>query len=258
MHERKAVLRKRTEYAVRDFFEKRMVRNCDFLMIMSEEFKRLFFQDVGIPYLCLPMGYSASDLPELELAENPVKKLIYTGAIDQLLQTDLLVQAMSELTEPFQLDIYTASDNAAVERIRKIAAGDSRIKVLPALPRRELFRRMAGYDVGIGMKPENPVYNVSSPTKTVEYYAIGLPALVNYLPEYRILFDDSSAFFCDFTPDGIREGVRRILQADKKTLVAMGAKGRQTIEEARNYRTLSEQVFNFLQGLPRPERAAEA
>jgi hypothetical protein len=247
VQESRSLLRKRAEYAVRSFFEKRLVSNCDFLIVMSEEFKRLFFCEIDIACLYLPMGFNPEEFSTAESTAHSVRKFIYTGAIDALLQTDLVVKAMAEMPEAFQLDLYTASNNATVDRIRQIATSDDRIRLIPALPRKELFNLMKGYDVGIGFKPENPLYNVSSPTKTVEYYALGIPALVNYLPEYRELFDEWDAFFCDFTSEEIKRGVRRILQTDKKTLVAMGAKGRQAIETSRNYRTLSKRVFDFLQ-----------
>jgi len=251
VQEKRSVLRKRIEYAIRSFSEKRMVSSCDFLIVMSEEFKRLFFGDVDIACLFLPMGFNPGELPATDTTASSIKKFIYTGSIDTLVKTDLVVEAMAEMPEAFQLDIYTASDNAAVDHIRKIAAVDGRIKLIPSLPRQELFKRMAHYDVGIGFKPENPLFTVSSPTKTVEYYAAGLPALVNYLPEYRLLFNELNAFFCDFTSDGIKQGVRRILRTDKKTLVAMGAKGRQKVAAVRNYRILSGRVLDFLQSISR-------
>lgn len=247
LQEHRAVLRKRLEYQVRSYLEKRLVGQCDFLIVMSEEFKRSFYDHLAIAYHTLPMGFDLGGLPESIPSQPLAKRFVYIGTIDSLRKTDLIIKAMTELEEEFVLDIYTQSENDEVAWIRKL--GDARVRLCPALPRPELFQRLAGYDVGIGLIPENPLYNVSSPTKTIEYYAVGLPALVNYLPEYLNLFDQESAFFCAFTKEGIQQAVRQILRTGKEELLAMGHRGKQRVDETRNYGVLSKQLFEFLQSL---------
>ena len=249
--ERRALLRKWLEYRLRNYLETKLVARCDFLIVMSHEFKESFFPGVDIPYHPLPMGFTLEGVPAPvpeETASSAKKRLLYIGTVDNLRRVDLIIEALTELEDEFVLDLYTQSRNEVVSRIGRL--GDPRIRLCPALPRPELFRRMAGYDAGIGLIPENALYNVSSPTKTVEYYAVGLPALVNFLPEYRALFDGDSAFFCEFTKEGIKRGVREILEADREQLAAMGQRGKRKIEETRNYAVLSSDLFAFLRSLP--------
>jgi len=252
LQEKRAVLRKRLEYQVRSLWEMRLLRGCDFLIVMSEEFKRSFHGELAIAYHVLPMGVDPGELPERLATPGGAKRFVYIGTIDRLRKVDLIIEAMTSLEEDFVLDIYTESDNEAVDWVRKVQ--DARVRLCPALPRPELLQRLAGYDVGIGLIPENPLYNVSSPTKTIEYYGVGLPALLNYLPEYRALFDEESAFFCPFSKEGIRQAVRRILGTDSRELVAMGQKGKRLIDETRNYRVLSLRLFEFLQKLTEGSR----
>lgn len=243
--EHKAVFRKTIEYKLKTHLEKKLVRQCDFLIVMSEEFKKTFYPDIVIACFPLPMGVAFDSLPSCKPNNNVPRKLIYTGTVDRLRETDLVVEALSELKEDFVLDIYTQSDNEITRKIKN--SRDKRINIYPALPRNELFRKMTDYDIGIGLIPENRLYRVSSPTKTLEYYSLGLPALVNYLPEYVSLFDNESAFFCNFTKESIKKTMREILAAPNNKLFEMGAKGKQVIKEQRDYKILSEKLYDFLE-----------
>ncbi|KAF0144502.1 MAG: group 1 glycosyl transferase [Nitrospirae bacterium] len=243
--EHKAVFRKTIEYKLKTHLEKKLARQCDFLIVMSEEFKKTFYQDIIIDYFPLPMGVDFDSLPSCRPNNNATRKLIYTGTVDHLRETDLVAEALSELKEDFVLDIYTQSDNEITRKIKSM--GDKRINIYPALPRNELFRKITDYDIGIGLIPDNRLYRVSSPTKTLEYYSLGLPALVNYLPEYVSLFDNESAFFCDFTKESIKKTMREILAAPNNRLFEMGAKGKQVIKEQRDYKILSEKLYDFLE-----------
>jgi glycosyltransferase involved in cell wall biosynthesis len=245
--ERRALLRKSIEYRVRSWLEQRLVQRCDFLMVMSPQFKASFFDQVALKCHYLPMGFRLEDLPSCQPLENRVRKFIYVGTVDPLRRTELIVAAMIAMPEEFHLDIYTQSDNAAVEALRNIR--DPRVTLCPPLPREQLMALMATYDVGIGLIPENPLYNVSSPTKTVEYYAVGLPAIINYLPEYTALFDGESAFFCAFETESIQGAVRQALGTSKAELIAMGRKGQETVRARRDYQVLSAQLYQFLQTL---------
>jgi len=242
--EHKAVFRKTIEYRLKTYLEKKLSRQCDFLIVMSEEFKNIFYPDIGIAHFPLPMGVDCESLPPYKQNNNATRKLIYTGTVDHLRKTDLVVEALSELKEDFVLDIYTQSDNEITQKIKN--SRDKRINIFPALPRNELFWKITDYDIGVGLIPNNRLYRVSSPTKTLEYYGIGLPALVNHLPEYVSLFDNESAFFCDFTKESIKKTARDILSAPNNKLLEMGAKGKQIVKEQRDYRMLSEKLYNFL------------
>jgi glycosyltransferase involved in cell wall biosynthesis len=166
-----------------------------------------------------------------------------------------LVRAFHATPGDFILDFYTASRNEAVRQVAELR--DPRIRLLPAVPRAELFRLMGGYDVGIGLLPDDELYRVSSPTKTFEYYALGLPALLNHLPEYREVFDDQAAFYCDFTVEAIRQKAAELLATPREILIRQGARGRAAVLEKRNYQKMAEGLFDFLRGLGPVPKASD-
>jgi glycosyltransferase involved in cell wall biosynthesis len=251
--EKKAVSRKTLEYAWKRFRAERRIGRADFLLTMSAAFRETFHPGLKIPCFILPMGVDFEGLPSsapppIPPAAGP-KKFIYSGAVDGLRQSADLARAFHETPGDFILDFYTASRNPTVRQIADLQ--DPRIRLLPPVPRSELFRLLGGYDVGLGLLPDNELYRVSSPTKTFEYYALGLPALINPLPEYREVFDDQAAFYCDFTVEAIRRKAKELLATPREILAQRGARGRAAVLEKRNYQKLAAGLFDFLQDLTR-------
>lgn len=258
----RAVWRKTVEYAIRRHLEKRLIGRCDFYLPITETFKARFHPDLGIPFFPLPMGVDFSRIAEGSLPEIPdaKKRFIYVGAVDRLRRLDLIVAAFSGVKGDFVLDLYTPSRNELVEKISSAAAREPRIRVHPPKPRDELLRLMQQYDVGVGLIPESPLYEVSSPTKTLEYYAAGIPAIVNRLPEYLSFFDERSAFLCALGEQGIRDTVEKILAMSHAELKQMAITGRQIVQSRRDYAVIAAELYRFLEQrlAAAPSRSAEA
>jgi len=245
----RAVLRKTIEYAIKRRLESRLIEQCDFYLPITETYKTQLYPNLRVPHLALPMGVDFSRLPSTPFPEvsGTAKRFIYVGAVDRLRRLDLIVSAFSKTPGDFVLDLYTPSDNELVEEIKSAAIADPRIRVFPPKPRDELLGRMREYDVGVGLIPESPLYEVSSPTKTLEYYAAGIPAIINRLPEYTSLFDEHSAFLCALTEEGIRDAVMKILPSGRDQLRKMGETGRQIVLAKRDYAVMADNLYRFLE-----------
>jgi glycosyltransferase involved in cell wall biosynthesis len=244
----RAVLRKTVEYAIKRRLERRLVERCDFYLPITETYQARFRPDLQIPCHPLPMGvdFSLMDISPLPEVSDREKRFIYVGAVDRLRKLDLVVSAFSKVKGDFAFDLYTPSSNELVDEIKSRTAIDMRIRVHPATPRDELLRRMREYDVGVGLIPETPLYEVSSPTKTLEYYAVGIPAIINRLPEYTSLFNEHSAFLCALTEQGIQDAVTSILQTSRSQLRAVGEAGRRIVQARRDYAVLAQELYRFL------------
>lgn len=241
----KSVLRKTVEYAIRKRIEQRLVERCDFYLPITETFKTTFHPDLSIPCHALPMGVDFSLIAppdEVHLPEGPTK-FLYIGTVDRLRRLDLVVSAFARLEDDFLFDLYTPSDNDLVGWIKSI--GDPRIRVHSAQPREALFRIMPDYDVGIGIIPDTLLYRVSSPTKTLEYYAAGIPALMNHLPEYDQLFAEDTAFFCELGEESILEALQSILRMARPEIRQTGKRGQAAVKQARDYEVMAEELYGF-------------
>jgi hypothetical protein len=249
IEQRRAVWRKRLEYCLRDWRERCWLRQCDFFIPITARLAEEFYPGLAVPWHPLPMGI---DLATLRAHPRPARgpgplRLVYTGTVDALRRLDVIVDGLRSLATPFALEIYTASENPAVESLR--ALNDARIRLLPARPRAELFSAIQNADVGIGLIPDSRLYRVGSPTKTLEYAALGLLPLVNPHPDYAELFDEHSAEFCAFEAHAIAESARRLSAIPVTELAARGARARARVCERRDYRRLAAGLAGFLEQL---------
>lgn len=246
-----AVLRKSIEYAFKQRTERALLSRCDFYLPITAVFQQEFRATLSIPSLPLPMGVDFEALPAGVTVSTPAtsKRFVYAGAVDRVRQFDLIVEGFQQVRDDFRLDIYTSSKNELVDHLR--TNSDKRIAVRPALPRQELLAKFSEYDAGVGLLPDNLLYRVSSPTKTLEYYAMGLPAILHHHPEYDALFNEQSAFFCALNRESITTIVQKILSMDMQKLREMGARGREVVLQQRHYSVLATRLHEFLSHLHR-------
>lgn len=245
LQEKKAVLRKWLEYYWAKRKEQRLIQRCNFYLPITETHKSLYYPDLAIPYFPTPMGFDFERYPVKppRAATGPLR-FVYIGAIDELRRIDLINNAFLAQKGDFVLDYFSSQNNKSVERIKEIS--DPRIRFRGALPRNELFTEIASADIGICFFPHTKTYVTASPTKTIEYGALGLTVLVNPMPEYQKLLDASCAFLCDFEEDAIREKIEEILAKDRSELREMGRILQQRVVEQRSYEKMAEQLFAFI------------
>ena len=246
VQEGRAVLRKRIEYYFASRREKRLIQRCDFFLPITATHRSTFYPDVEIPCLATPMGFDFDRYPikKKKVIENGPIRFVYIGSVDALRRFDIINSAFQSQASDFVLDYYSASRNDTVNRIRRL--DDRRIRFHGSLARSELFEEISSADVGVCFFPHTKTHITASPTKTLEYGALGLTALVNPMPEYRDLLDDNCVFLCDFSEAAMREKISEILKKDRETLFKMGRILQQRVFTHRNYARMAENLFAFL------------
>jgi glycosyltransferase involved in cell wall biosynthesis len=246
--ERRAVWRKGIEYAWRRWTEARLLRRADFFLPITARHREEFHPGIRVPSSPLPMGVDeALFRPWPEAGSAGPLRLVYIGTVDRLRRVDELNAVFRGTDGEFQVDYYTFSRNETVEVLRR--SGDPRIRVLPALPRPALLEALRAADVGVGYVPPVRTYIGSSPTKTLEYAALGLTVLANPLPDYADWLDERAAVLTAFEPAAIREGLRRLLATPRAVLVERARAGAQRALAKRSYRVLAAELASFLNRL---------
>lgn len=244
---KQSLLRKRIEYRVRSTCEGRLLSACDFYLPITRTFAESFRPSLRIPTHPLPMGVDGTQLPPLNspgTAKDGPLRLIYAGAVDGLRGFEVILDALSSSSENLILDLFTASRNATTEAIE--SGTDPRIRLFKAIPRAKLLERMRDYDVGLALIPNDRLYDVASPTKTMEYYAMGLPALMSPLAEHTRFFDEDSGFFCLLDRTSIMETIERLCRTPRAVLAQMGEAGRKKVIDERSYSCLASELLRFL------------
>jgi glycosyltransferase involved in cell wall biosynthesis len=111
------------------------------------------------------------------------------------------------------------------------------------LPHAEALRRVGEADIGISPIDRGPVFDVGSPTKMIEYMALGLPVVANDHPEQRFILSESRAGVC--VPWGARHyarAVRWLMSRGPDERARMGARGRVWVEQNRTYARIADEV----------------
>lgn len=243
----KALWRKSLEYRWHARKELLLVSACDFYCPITSHYRDQFRPQIAIPTLPLPMGIEESELPPPLSEDTPPHtplRLLYVGAVDKLRDFETILQAVKASRIPVVLDIFTPSDNAAVRDLQ--AGGDRAIRLHPALPREQLLARMRDYDAGLSLIPPTPLYAVASPTKSMEYFAMGLPALMTRLPEHETLFGELSFLFTPFDAPAIAKSFERLAALPLSDWRTARQLGRTAVLSNRSYRRLAVELTKFL------------
>ncbi len=240
-----AKLRKALEYRWRQYRENRLLAACDAYLPITRTHAALFHPHLEVPTHPLPMGFDFSAYPQAtnRPARHGPIRFIYAGTIDRLRRMDIVLDGFCRAQGEFELHLYTSTPED-----RRQALGlqdDPRFVFHAPLPRAELMQRIAACDVGVSLIPPEKLYLGSSPTKTLEYYAVGLPSLLSELDEHRALFDDESGFFAAFDALHIAKAVTRAARCPRPALETMGQRGRQRVLEMRHYAQMSAKLMEF-------------
>jgi glycosyltransferase involved in cell wall biosynthesis len=108
-----------------------------------------------------------------------------------------------------------------------------------ALPQAQALRYAQEADVCASPFYPTPVLRSTSPTKLVEYMALGKAVVANDHPEQRRVLEESAAGYCvPYDERAFADAVISLL-AHPDTSRQMGARGRQYVREHRSYPSIA-------------------
>ena len=216
---------------------------------ITKTHKETYYPDLNIPYFPTPMGFDFSEhsFYEKHIDSSEPIRFVYIGAVSKLRFIEKVNQAFLSMNEDFIFDYYSADDNEETDKIKAI--DDKRIRFHGALPRVALYEEIKSADLGVCFFPHTKTYITASPTKTLEYAALGLTPFINDMPEYKGLFNEKSAFICDFNNEDMSRTLKTIIKTPKEELKNMGREAYQLVKEKRSYNVLGEKLNDFLAAL---------
>jgi glycosyltransferase involved in cell wall biosynthesis len=136
-----------------------------------------------------------------------------------------------------------ADDRPRLER-RAAALGIAEHVEITGFLRRELaIARVRSADICLSPFYPTPVLNSTSPTKLIEYLALGLPVVANDHPEQRHVLKDSGAGVC--VPWGAKYFARGVAWLAVRGLAVrerMGESGRRWVLEHRTYARIADEL----------------
>jgi glycosyltransferase involved in cell wall biosynthesis len=157
----------------------------------------------------VPMGVDARLLDRSGIAPAADARLdrrrvvLYLGSVARARRSDFLLDVAETLRRDLpQVLLVIAGDAASSDEMawmrHLIAARGLAHHVLLTgwLPRQQALGYALRAEVGLSPIPRGTLFDVSSPTKLVEYLALGLPGVANDIPDQKRVIDESGAGLC--------------------------------------------------------------
>ncbi len=199
----------------------------------------------------VPMGVDASlfDRDRVEPVVDPRldgrRVILYLGRIAQARRSDFLLDVAEQLKDEFpDLLLVMAGDAASNDEMAWMRAEiarrgiDEHVLLTGWLPQRTALGYAVRAEVGLSPIPRSTLFDVSSPTKLVEYLALGIPSVANDIPDQQLVIDESRAGLCAPMEAGpFAAAVRRLLH-DKALAAELAKRGPAYVRSHRTYAIL--------------------
>jgi glycosyltransferase involved in cell wall biosynthesis len=238
--------------AERFLLEKVLLARADHVFVQSEAMRaRIAALGIAAARLtAVPMGVDTERLARVAGRRLPgweaVPVLAYLGTLDRSRQLETVLDALALLRRVHpdaRLLLIGASPTPAdVDLLRAHAAraglADA-IHITGWLPAAEALPLLAGADAAISYIPRGELFDISSPTKLLEYLALGMPCVGNDSPDHlQALAGSGAGWLCASTAQALADAVAAIFADPAAARVRAGA-GPAWIEQHRSYRVLA-------------------
>jgi glycosyltransferase involved in cell wall biosynthesis len=242
-----------------------ILRYCDHAFVQSEQM-RLDVAAHGISpskLTAVPMGIARAEIrgarsePHATAPLGRPLTLVYLGTLNAQRRLGILVEMLAILLEkkvPSRLvfigDGDHPSDRTDLERIARTRGVADHLQITGFLPRAEALRIAAAGDIGLSPFFPNPVLRSTSPTKLVEYLALGLPVVANDHPEQREILHQSRGGVCvRWSARSFAKGVHWLARCSAQERLAIGERGRQWVNQNRTYGLIADRVEDRYQAI---------
>jgi len=246
-------------YAFKFILYRIILRFSDHIFVQSEQMKRDVMNE-GIPegkLTAISMGVSPEILDN-ELCHSPEaspgnseKIVLYLGTLLKVRRMDfvirLFVKVLDEVPDAILYMVGGSTEPEDLETLKKLAVDlgvEDKVVFTGNLPQEDALKYVQRAHVCLSPFLPTPIFNSTSPTKLVEYMAMGKAVVANDHPEQRLVLTESGAGICvPYEETAFADAIVRLLK-DLDATVEMGIKGREYVKQYRNYKYLADLVEN--------------
>jgi glycosyltransferase involved in cell wall biosynthesis len=230
---------------------------ADHIFVQSEQM-RVDVAAHGIPankMTAVPMGVSLELCSLPDLSENRrllppgVPCLLYLGALNEVRRLDFLIRVFAEVKAAVPSALlylvgkgYRPDDEAGLKKEVARLKLQAAVVFVGQLPQAEALAYVQEADVCTSPLFPTPVMRPSSPTKLVEYMALGKAVVANDLPEQQRLIEESGGGICCAYAEQPFAAAIVSLLADRDKARLMGQRGRQYAIKHCSYGVIADKV----------------
>jgi glycosyltransferase involved in cell wall biosynthesis len=234
---------------------------ADHVFVQSEQM-RVDVAAEGIPLqktTAVPMGIGDDlcNIPDLTAGRtvlpNRTPCVLYLGTLDRVRRLDFLIrvfdQVKSELPDALLYLVGRGEhpdDEAFLRREVARLQLQSSVIFVGQLPQAAALQYVQEADVCVSPFFPTPILRSASPTKLVEYLAMGKAVVANDHPEQRRVIDESGAGICVAWDESTFAAAILGLLRDPEEARAMGQRGRAYVRQHRSYGVIADKVESRL------------
>jgi glycosyltransferase involved in cell wall biosynthesis len=203
----------------------------------------------------VPMGVDARLFDRAAVTPAPDARLdgrrvvLYLGRIAQSRHSDFLLDVAEQGRADVPAILLVLAGDAVTDDETEWMRGQIAAR---GLERHVLFtgwltqRSALGYavraEVGLSPIPRGMLFDVSSPTKLVEYLALGIPTVANDIPDQRLVIEQSGAGLCAPMQVGPFSAAVLALLTNRALAARCAQRGPAWVRNHRTYEILARQV----------------
>ncbi len=202
----------------------------------------------------IPMGISLQMFRNVEIDNSTSeffkhKKLVYLGTLNRNRRLDFLVRVFKQVyNKQPNTRLFFVGDSDRLEDREQLYQECVQLEINNAvlftgfLPRASALVHVKQADVCLSPFFPTPVLNSTSPTKLIEYMALGKPVVANDHPEQRLVIEESGGGLCvPYDENAFAEGILYLLNNPEKAK-EMGRLGQHYVEANRSYDKIADMV----------------
>lgn len=203
----------------------------------------------------VPMGVDTEHFTSQDLSgERPAAwgnapVVAYLGTLTKSRSIETLIDAFGLVRDHFpqaRLALIGSSDllggnQEILDYAQQKGLADS-VEITGWLPTQEAWKLLVKADVAISFVPRTLMYDLSSPTKLLEYLAAGIPCVANDSPDQAHVLNQSNAGWLVASDIHAMASALVEILKDPNSARQRSAAGPGYIEEKRSYRVLAEMV----------------
>ncbi|MEW6370578.1 MAG: glycosyltransferase [Pseudomonadota bacterium] len=234
-----------------------LLPRADHVFVQSEAMRAWLAGQGLLPdrMTAVPMGVDvdlferAAIAPSLDARLDGRRVVVYLGSVAQSRQSDFLLDVAALLRERLPGVLLVIAGDAPSQDemawMRREIAGrglEEHVLLTGWLPQRAALGYAVRAEVGLSPIPRGPLFDVSSPTKLVEYLALGIPSVANDIPDQAQVIAQSGAGLCvPMQAPAFAEATLRLL-GDPVLAASLGGRGPAWARAHRSYGILARKV----------------
>lgn len=231
-------------------------KRADHLTVLSQGFKTLLeSRNVPSEKLTVIPNWCNEDQIQLERrsTDGPTFgmqdrfNIVFAGTMGkaQALGAVLAAAVLLEVSHP-QVQFVFVGGGIEVENLKKQSAGKDNVRFLPRMPTQEIGRVLGWADVLLVHLKDDPLFEITIPSKTQAYLAVGKPILMAVKGDAAELLEraDAGVTALPENPSSIRDAVVQLLEMGRKALERKGQNG---LEYYQNELSLAKGTAHFLE-----------